>query len=413
MENKTKKSQFLSMAFSEKAVTIILCGTVLVYLISFLASVYFGSGHFFKYLDEEKMGQFGNFIGGTLGTILVFVSVILYYMALKEQRKDIRINQGTLKLQIQALEQQITEFKAQRKELEQTRNVFEEQTKIYKLQMQTMKTKQFESNFYSYLDIYLKIKGELNEINNKNFASGICRDIQVNTSLKEVNIIGCHDIINDRYRQVHSSLRSNMSRYFKTIFHLIKIIDSSSLSEEEKKAYADTFKSQMEDSELLILYYYCHSFYGNNFQSLILKYNILEHLHPLTKIEFKNKYELTEQMELYNFTEELSKLIDKNICLASSLENTEAIKESKEHLQYGIILSFNIDMEFKFEIQYKHTEDMKFPFQDKFCDFVTHFLYDKFYYSKFLIPTDNNEIEPSIIKRGNNTTFSYTIKEVK
>jgi hypothetical protein len=405
MENEVKELKFLNMFFSEKTVLIIGGGCVFAYVISIIAFTYFS-------FDEEKVGQFGNFVGGAIGTILIVASVILYYMALKEQRKDIKVNQEALKLQIKALEQQITEFKAQRKELEQTRNVYEEQTKIYKQQMQTMKIKQFESNFYSYLNVYLRIKSELNENNNRNFAKKICNDIVFDDCLRKANITECHDIVNAKYHKVYSLSRSDVSRYFKTIFHLINIIDNSNLNIEEKIAYANTFKSQMEDYELLILYYYCHSFYGNQSQNLTLKYNLLEHLHPLAKFEFKDKYDLNEQMGLYIFIDELSRLIDRNIYSASSLENTEPTKESKEYSPYEIMLSINIDMEFKFEIQYKHTENTKCPFQEKFGNFIAHFLYDKFYYSKFIIPINDDEIKLSTIISGNKTTFSY-IKEIK
>ena len=42
-------------------------------------------------LDEAKVAQFGDFVGGVVGTLLAFVAAILYYVALKEQRKDIAI----------------------------------------------------------------------------------------------------------------------------------------------------------------------------------------------------------------------------------------------------------------------------------------------------------------------------------
>ena len=96
------------------------------------ASVFiiFRSWEFSLTLNEEKVGQFGDFIGGVVGTILAFVGVILYYIALTEQRKDIAINRQTLETQVKALNQQIEEFKAQTKEMQDTRTVYEEQTTL-------------------------------------------------------------------------------------------------------------------------------------------------------------------------------------------------------------------------------------------------------------------------------------------
>ncbi|WOK07475.1 putative phage abortive infection protein [Imperialibacter roseus] len=68
-------------------------------------------------INNDKFGQFGDFIGGIVGSIWALAGVILFYVALTEQRKDLKINQ-------QVLQQQIKEFELQRKELEETRQVF-------------------------------------------------------------------------------------------------------------------------------------------------------------------------------------------------------------------------------------------------------------------------------------------------
>lgn len=106
-------------------------------------------------LDESKIGQFGDFIGGVVGTLFALAGVILYYAALVDQRKDFKTNQDALNLQVKALNQQIVEFQEQRKELEITRQIYEQQNR-------TMKIQQFESNFYSYLNVYITIKNNLN-----------------------------------------------------------------------------------------------------------------------------------------------------------------------------------------------------------------------------------------------------------
>ncbi|MCQ5183187.1 hypothetical protein, partial [Parabacteroides distasonis] len=76
---------------------------------------------------------------------------------LVDQRKDFKTNQDALNLQVKALYQQIVEFQEQRKELEITRQIYEQQNR-------TMKIQQFESNFYSYLNVYITIKNNLNSV---------------------------------------------------------------------------------------------------------------------------------------------------------------------------------------------------------------------------------------------------------
>lgn len=98
-------------------------------------------------LDEEKIAQFGDFIGGVVGTLLAFSASLLYYVALKEQQKDIKINQNSL-------DKQIEEFGRQVEELELSRKVYTDQHK-------TMLLQQFENNFFAYFDIYIKVKDKL------------------------------------------------------------------------------------------------------------------------------------------------------------------------------------------------------------------------------------------------------------
>ncbi|EGR0098062.1 hypothetical protein FR266_22185, partial [Vibrio vulnificus] len=99
-------------------------------------------------LNAEKVAQFGDFIGGVFGSIWALAGIFLFYKALTEQRADFKNNKKALDLQVQALQKQIEEFQLSRDEQVLSRKVYEEQSK-------TLKTQQFESNFYSLLNVYL------------------------------------------------------------------------------------------------------------------------------------------------------------------------------------------------------------------------------------------------------------------
>lgn len=71
--------------------------------------------------DTSKLGQFGDLIGGLVGSIWAVAGVILFYLALREQRRDIQINQ-------EALSTQIEEFKGQKIEMAETRKEHKRQT---------------------------------------------------------------------------------------------------------------------------------------------------------------------------------------------------------------------------------------------------------------------------------------------
>ena len=94
-------------------------------------------------VDAGMLGTLGDFVGGVIGSIWALVGVILFYLALKEQRSDIATNKKALAKQIEALEIQTNEFRLQKDELIESRKVFIEQSK-------TLKKQQFESTFFIY-----------------------------------------------------------------------------------------------------------------------------------------------------------------------------------------------------------------------------------------------------------------------
>lgn len=98
-------------------------------------------------INKEHLGQFGDFVTGVVGSIWALAGVILFYVALTEQRKDFNTNRIALSKQIDALNLQAKEFSLQRTELEQSRKIFETQSK-------TLKKQQFESTFFSMLSVF-------------------------------------------------------------------------------------------------------------------------------------------------------------------------------------------------------------------------------------------------------------------
>jgi len=56
--------------------------TIILYLIN-------GNWQYTWTLDEGVIGQFGDFIGGFIGSLFSLAGVILFYVALKEQRKSV------------------------------------------------------------------------------------------------------------------------------------------------------------------------------------------------------------------------------------------------------------------------------------------------------------------------------------
>ncbi len=103
-------------------------------------------------IQADRVAQFGDFVGGVVGAIFSLTGVILFYVALREQRNDFKTNTEILRLQKE-------ELQLQREELIETRKVFEDQS----LLMQGQKN---DSRFFSLLENHKEMvasfmKGEL------------------------------------------------------------------------------------------------------------------------------------------------------------------------------------------------------------------------------------------------------------
>lgn len=292
-------------------------------------------------INSEKFGQFGDFIGGIVGSIWALAGVLLFYIALTEQRRDIKTNQDALELQIKALQQQVKEFELQRNELESSRKVYEEQSKTQKIQ-------QFESNFYSLLNVYSNIKDKLNNLDKeKDFFKSIFSKITENYS-KEISIEEHHFNMISKYTIIFNENRGHLSHYFKCFYRIIKIIDLDyNFDEKTKVFYAKILRSQLTDYEQLILFYNSHSDYGFKARPLILKYNLLKHLPLFNKPEFNYFLDIQNDNNILFFTEFLNQFLIKHINESFELDfDTDKIEESYNEFNciVGIYFYDNIEL---------------------------------------------------------------------
>ena len=298
-EKENEEKTWKDIVFSENLSGILSIISILVLVAIIIIFFVCGNWSFSYIIDEEKVGQFGDFVGGVVGTILAFVASILYYVALKAQKKDIKINQSLMELQTKTLQLQIKEFEKQKEELGLSREVYIKQSKIMEQQESVMRIQQFESNFYSLLNVYITIKSELNK-NSKN--SDFFKDKYDQLSLfvdslinKNDHPLDCHNKMTHSYMNLIHLNKGNLTHYFRIIYRLIKMVDSNIfLKDIDKNSYIKIIRSQLTDYEQLIMHYNSHSSYGIKSHKLIYKYNLLKHINVFDKLEFnlrnKNLY---------------------------------------------------------------------------------------------------------------------------
>lgn len=86
--------------------------SVFIYYLFQLSSTFniFGNNE----IDIEKTGQFGDYIGGVVGSLWSFVSVLLFYNALNLQREELANTRDQMSLQLLEMERQRKEFEINR-----------------------------------------------------------------------------------------------------------------------------------------------------------------------------------------------------------------------------------------------------------------------------------------------------------
>lgn len=261
-----------------------------------------------KQIQADKIGQFGDFVGGLVGSIWALAGVVLFYVALTEQRKDFRTNKDVLKAQMEALGQQIKEFELQREELAETREVF-------KIQSDTLKKQQFESTFFNLLNIHHMIVNslDLTSIRNKHpkndprvvlnltpverretvteittgrdcfvkFSKGLKN--QYNNIKSEYPTLPQLELAQKAYLKYYKRHQSDLGHYFRNLYHIFKFIKSS--KEEDKNRYTSIVRAQLSNDELVLLFYNCLVEQGEKFRPYIEEFHLLKNINPETLIE--------------------------------------------------------------------------------------------------------------------------------
>ena len=258
-------------------------------LFTFVISIfYFNNGEVFdksKTINSGKFGDFGSFMSGSVGTIWSLVSVILFYLTLRLQRKELGF---------------------QREELEMTRNELLGQKNQMIKQNDTLSQQQFENTFFQLLNLYNSIVNSI-DIRKRDTKAVInsgkdCFEVyykkisifQTNRNNDNYSYQLSESNIEDSiiaYEELYELDKADLSHYFRTVYHIIKFIDSSEIK--NKKQYIAITRAQLSSYEQLLIFYNCLHHNGRDkFKPLIEKYAIFKNLDTNLLINQKhyNKY---------------------------------------------------------------------------------------------------------------------------
>jgi hypothetical protein len=251
---------------------------ILLYLLSVV--LYFVphfSIDFLQEIDTQKFDSIGSFVGGMVGSIWAMAGVILFYVALMDQRQDMLINRKSLETQTEALKLQINEFNAQVEEMRQT-------NQIYQKQLETFEIQQFEGTFFQTLALSDKIITELVYFSSdsitgspsrgqnavQDYLAKLFRNIDEHCGIRPLHnpqkAMEINEILNITV-SFFSEESTRLNSYFKAIRQLIEFILSKSAI--SHSYYLGLIKAKMGSVELSLFFYW--TLQTNNFHLEMIK----------------------------------------------------------------------------------------------------------------------------------------------
>ena len=234
-------------------------------------------------LATDVAGQFGDFIGGAIGTI---VSVCLLYYTFSLQREATSQSSQTARLQ------------------------------------------QFHDTFYRFVDHYLKITDGLYytegnaKFRGKQVLSAKYKKMQTDFVCGKNDENDIWKQAMDPYMSLYANDGLNLATLYRTLYSAFREAhrQKADIGEQASITAIKFLRSQMNDAELCLLRYNSKSMQGRPFLELINEYNLLKHLPPLELLEYtywRNKLNADEQSAT-------------NIILQASKKNIYKVLEKKE-----------------------------------------------------------------------------------
>jgi len=380
----------MKLEFTEKKALYVVWFGIIIIAIAGLLFFIKGSWNYGvnKSIDESKIAAYGDFIAGTVGTLFSLAGIILFYIALRDQRKDFHTNQQAFNKQIESFEQQVKEFELQRKELAETRKVYEEQSK-------TLKSQRFEDTFYSFMNVFIERRKSLALGDYNEFFKNISAKLHIENL--EPGFIGLEQIKKE-YEHVYIECRSQIASYFIIFYRLLKMIELSGV--DDKDTYHKILRSIVSKDELLVLYYNYHSRFGQKPIPIALKYEYFKHLEKLSKIELKILLKNSDPIfALNNLVDTLSESVISCIRKAKSLDEGDVVVEFQ--IMSGVFARIEVSDELR--VDFITDSDKELIFERTREDFLLLFenlLVDVIYSSYFSSFESRNLLRVTIDDRN-------------
>ena len=200
-------------------------------------------------LATDIIGQYGDFIGGVIGTIL---SIVLLYSTFQSQIKESRKNADVF------TKQQFHEIFSHL--IQQHNSIINNFSMQFQLDNETSISLSAKEAIHFYL-------------------AQMQRDFDKNKEHGRKAAV-------EYYMNFYASNKDFAPIYFRILYRIFDLIKTTNIDANEKVKYAKIIRAQLTDSELIMIRYNAMTKLGKNMQNYIVQYNLLKHMPPLSLLEF-------------------------------------------------------------------------------------------------------------------------------
>lgn len=247
-------------------------------------------------LDAERFGQFGDFFGGVIGSLITLASFFFLYKAFREQRL------------------------ANIETRETNKKILEQNELLKKQDEQHLyweRLSQFDTHFNTLLSLYEdSLNGYQNEdkqcgrkVLNQKVASYIASTTFENSDGYTKRV----QAASSKFNGFMIKHRTLINAHMRLFYQLLVLLDTPYLEDSSKVIYLKIVRSQLTDEELILIRYNCLTKRGQKMQMPVFRYNILKHLPLFDLFEFKKYKQCLTQQQANLLSDELI-FWKKNIC---------------------------------------------------------------------------------------------------
>ncbi|MDX7844643.1 putative phage abortive infection protein [Aeromonas caviae] len=197
---------------------------------------------------------------------------------------------------------QSIELKATRKEMNSQVLQFEQQTEAMQKQV-------FESSFFSMMNLHNDISSNLRSEDKFKMFFEKLNGVAEKTPHCGKTLIEHLSFV---YEKFMGEAYSDIGHYFRYIYQIMKFIDKSKLSEDEKSVYMNILRAQFSNYELLLLFVNCLCYKrSDKFKCLVEKYGFFEHIYEAdlkTFMSNMNTYKVVDKNKRFKSPYDLGEL---------------------------------------------------------------------------------------------------------